>query len=71
MFIVGVDIAKRSHEATVIDDNGSKIKKPFNFKNDSSGFHSLLSVLESISLDPDDFIIGMPQATIGLPSTPD
>ena len=59
MFIVGVDIAKRSHEATVIDDNGSKIKKPFNFKNDSSGFHSLLSVLESISLDPDDFIIGM------------
>ena len=32
MFIVGVDIAKRSHEATVIDDNGSKIKKPWSPK---------------------------------------
>lgn len=59
MFIVGVDIAKRSHEATVIDDAGNRIKKPFNFKNDSSGFHVLLSVLESISSNPNDFIVGM------------
>ena len=27
MFIVGVDIAKRSHEAIVIDDSGSIVKK--------------------------------------------
>lgn len=59
MFIVGVDVAKRSHEATVIDDAGNRIKKPFNFKNDSSGFHVLLSVLESISSNPNDFIVGM------------
>ena len=32
MYIVGVDIAKRSHEATVIDVSGNTIKKPFNFK---------------------------------------
>ena len=59
MFIVGVDIAKRSHEATVIDDAGNRIKKAFNFKNDSTGFHTFLSVLETISKDPNDFIIGM------------
>ena len=36
MFIVGVDLAKRSHEAIVIDDSGSIVKKAFNFKNDSA-----------------------------------
>ena len=35
MFIVGVDIAKRSHEAIVIDDSGALVHKAFNFKNDS------------------------------------
>ena len=47
MFIVGVDVAKRSHEATVIDDAGNRIKKPFNFKSDSSGFH-IKSVISTV-----------------------
>lgn len=36
MFIVGVDIAKRSHEAIILDDSGSVVRKAFNFKNDGS-----------------------------------
>ena len=59
MFIVGVDVAKRSHEAIVIDDSGSTVKKAFNFKNDSAGFKKLIEVLNSISTDPSDFVIGM------------
>ena len=59
MFIVGVDIAKRSHEAIVLDDSGSIIRKAFNFKNDSEGFKKLTSILASISAEPSDFIIGM------------
>lgn len=59
MFIVGVDIAKRSHEAIVIDDSGNIVKKAFNFKNDSAGFKKLIEVLNSISNDPSDFVIGM------------
>lgn len=59
MYIVGVDIAKRSHEATVIDDSGNTIKKPFNFKNDADGFLKLISALEAISSNPTDFVIGM------------
>ena len=58
MFIVGVDIAKRSHEAIVIDSDGNIIHKAFNFKNDVVGFNKLLSVLEKIG-QPSDFIIGM------------
>lgn len=38
MFIVGVDVAKRNHEAIVLDDSGSIVRKAFNFKNDSTGF---------------------------------
>ena len=59
MYIVGVDIAKRSHEAIVLDDSGSIVKKAFNFKNDSSGFTKFLAALTSVSDDPADFIIGM------------
>lgn len=59
MYIVGVDVAKRSHEATVIDSSGNTIKKAFNFKNDADGFRKLMSVLEAVSTDPADFVIGM------------
>ncbi len=59
MYIVGVDVAKRSHEATVIDSDGSTIKKAFNFRNDADGFQKLMSVLEAVSTNPSDFVIGM------------
>ena len=59
MFIVGVDVAKRSHEAIVLDDSGVIVRKAFNFKNDSTGFQKLTAVLDSISTNPSDFIVGM------------
>ena len=59
MFIVGVDIAKRSHEAIVVNDSGSVVKKAFNFKNSSAGFEHFVETLNSISADPSDFVIGM------------
>ena len=59
MCIVGIDVAKRSHEAIVIDDNSSTVRKAFNFKNDAEGFRKLLSMLDSVSTEPNDFVIGM------------
>lgn len=58
MYIVGVDIAKRSHEAIVIDSDGNIVHKAFNFKNNSEGFKIFLSILEKIG-QPSDFVIGM------------
>ena len=55
MFIVGVEVAKRSHEAIVLDDSGSIVRKAFNFKNDSTGFRKLTAVLDSVSTDPSEF----------------
>ena len=37
MYIVGIDIAKRKHEATVINENGAVIIKSFSFTNNCSG----------------------------------
>lgn len=59
MFIVGVDIAKRSHQAVVIDDAGNIRKKTFNFQNSTGGFQKLISALEELSENPEDFTIGM------------
>ena len=59
MFIVGVDIAKRNHEAIIIDREGNIVKKAFNFKNDAIGFSKFKATLQSVSKDPSDFIIGM------------
>ena len=59
MYIVGVDIAKRNHEAMVMDPNGNTRRKPFSFSNSESGFQSLLEVLDSVSHKPSDFVIAM------------
>lgn len=39
MYIVGIDIAKRKHEAAVIDGEGAVIIKPFSFTNNCSGYN--------------------------------
>lgn len=59
MFIVGVDIAKRAHEAIVIDSSGTVIQNPFNFKNTTQGFEQFLAKLDKISCNKQDFIIAM------------
>lgn len=59
MFIVGVDIAKRAHEAIVIDSSSTVIQKPFNFKNTTQGFEQFLAKLDKISCNKQDFIIAM------------
>ena len=59
MFIVGVDIAKRSHEAVIINDSGAIVSKAFKFKNDSNGFQKMIATMKSLSDNPKDFIVGM------------
>lgn len=59
MYIVGIDIAKRSHQAIVIDRNGAVICKPFSFSNDTAGFAVFRSKLETLSKQPEDFEVGM------------
>ena len=55
-YFVGIDIAKYSHFACVLDQLGEVHIHPFEFTNDLSGFKSLISSLSSFPKD--DIIIG-------------
>ncbi|HLQ83666.1 MAG TPA: IS110 family transposase [Pseudogracilibacillus sp.] len=59
MFYLGIDIGKRTHVASVMDEEGKIVLKGFSFPNSSEGGHSLLTRLRTISDDPAHFLTGM------------
>ena len=59
MYIVGIDIAKRKHEAAVIDGDGAVVIKPFSFTNNCSGYNRLLSMLKRAKLQPSELSFAM------------
>lgn len=59
MFYIGIDIAKRSHQAAVTNASGELIVKPFSFKNSAIGFAQFFSVLEENSVAYSCCVIGL------------
>jgi len=59
MFIVGIDIAKLSHEACIIDRSGNIIGKSFKFTNDHKGFAKFLDALYAINFNLSQFEFGL------------
>lgn len=59
MFYLGIDIGKRTHVASVMDDAGKVLLKGFAFPNTLEGGNSLLTRLNTISDDPSHFLTGM------------
>jgi transposase len=57
MLIVGIDIGKRNHEATIIDQKGSIIGKAFRFANSISGFNRLMETVKRTA--DNDVVFGM------------
>ena len=57
MIYVGIDIAKLNHFASAISSEGEILIEPFQFSNDSDGFHLLLSKLNSF--EKNSLIIGL------------
>ena len=51
MTYVGIDIAKHSHFASVINSDGTVLVKPFSFENSKSGFVLFLSKIKQFDLD--------------------
>ncbi|MBR4641216.1 MAG: transposase, partial [Selenomonadaceae bacterium] len=45
MYIVGIDIAKRFHEAAIIDSSGKVIIKRIRFANSHTGFLKLMEAV--------------------------
>ena len=59
MFFVGIDIAKKTHQAAITSDDGNLIGKTFKFSNTIDGFNLLLEKLSTVTTDLSQFEIGM------------
>ena len=60
MYYIGIDVAKSFHVVSAIDENEVKVvSKPFRIENSNDGFKKLLTVLDSISLEKEAFLIGL------------
>lgn len=59
MFFVGIDIAKKNHEASIIDSNGKLLDKSISFSNSQAGSSKLISLLEKYNIDTSNVVIGM------------
>lgn len=59
MFYLGIDIGKRTHVASVMNEEGKVVLKGFSFPNTTKGGEKLLTKLQSFSPSIDDFTVGM------------
>jgi len=59
LFYCGIDIAKRNHEASVIDADGKPLLDSVTITNTQEGCEKLFSLFERLSIDKDAVIIGM------------
>ncbi len=58
MFYLGIDIAKNTHVASLIDEKGKTIFKGFSFSNTTEGGKSLLEIIKKHS-EFTDVTVGM------------
>lgn len=59
MFFIGIDIAKNTHEASIIDSSGKLVSESISFSNSVKGFEKLKNYISSFNIDCDNSIIGM------------
>lgn len=57
--IVGIDIGKRIHVATIIDDSGIVIGKSFSFPNTTAGGELLLAKIALVNTDKEPVVFGL------------
>ena len=56
MLFVGIDIAKRNHEASVIAQDGSVVRKAMRFANSQAGYNKFMDMVRSLK---DPVVFGM------------
>ena len=59
MYYVGIDVAKEKHYVCILDDTNEFAVKPFWIYSDILGLRELLKRMADLSLNNDDFIIGV------------
>ena len=59
MFYVGIDIAKKTHEAGILDESGERMGESLSFANSEKGLAKLLAAFNSAGVDAANSIVGM------------
>lgn len=59
MFSLGIDMAKHKHYASIIDQTGKTITKPFLFQNHKEGGQTLLNQIYRYIESPTKILIGI------------
>ena len=59
MHIIGIDIAKRNHQAVIVDSSGKVVSNAFPFQNSCSGYNKLLDRVRKHSAHRDQLVFGM------------
>jgi transposase len=59
VYYVGIDIAKRNHEAPLIDADGKPFSNSISFSNSKEGCDKLLAMFEKFGADNGNAVIGM------------
>lgn len=59
MYYVGIDIAKRNHEVSLIDADGKLLSNSISFSNSKEGCDKLLSLFEKFGVSKENVVIGM------------
>lgn len=59
MIIIGIDIGKNKHEATLIDEKGNIIGKSIKFENSTAGFNKLISSINNYNISNNKFVFSM------------
>jgi transposase len=59
MFIIGIDIAKRNHEAVIIDSEGKIVQKAFSFANSCTGYNKLLERVRQFTTHRNQVVFAM------------
>ena len=55
MYIVGIDIAKKSHQAAIMKPDGTLVGRSFRFTNTKQGFEFLMDKLAAVDSSLENF----------------
>ena len=59
MFYVGIDIAKRKHEAVIVDDKGAVVQRALGFANSCASFNKLMEYVRKVTIRKSEVVFGM------------
>ena len=49
MFIVGIDIAKRNHEVSIVTSEGQIVQRPFSIRNNCTGYNLMMAKVKKLT----------------------